>query len=73
MLPREEEEMRAQTGDRLIMEGTKVGDHRRVGVVVEVHGSEGQPPYLVRWEDNDHETLCFPGPDAHIQSQEQTA
>jgi len=59
--------MKAQTGDRLILAGTHVGDAQRVGVVVEVHGSDGAPPYLVRWEDNGHQTLCFPGPDARIQ------
>ena len=35
--------------------------------------ADGQPPYLVRWEDSGHETLCFPGPDAHVQPRETTA
>jgi hypothetical protein len=61
--------MKAQTGDRLVMEGTHVGDQRRIGVVVEVHGRDGQPPYLVRWLNGDQETLCFPGPDAHVERQ----
>ena len=58
--------MKAQTGDRLILAGAHVGDAERAGVVVEVHGLGGAPPYLVRWADG-RETLCFPGPDARIQ------
>jgi hypothetical protein len=58
--------MKAQVGDRLILAGTHVGDHQRVGLVVEVHGRDGAPPYLVRWDDSGHESLCFPGPDAHV-------
>jgi len=60
--------MKAHTGDRLILAGTHVGDPQRVGLVVEVHGDNGAPPYLVRWEDSAHETLCFPGPDARIEA-----
>lgn len=62
--------MKAQTGDQLIMESAHVGAHRRIGVVIEVRGSDGRPPYLVRWNDNGTETLCFPGPDAHVQPPE---
>ena len=58
--------MKAQTGDRLLLAGTHVGDRQRVGVVIEVRGADGAPPYLVRWLDNGHETLCFPGPDGRI-------
>ncbi|RYP82903.1 DUF1918 domain-containing protein [Nocardioides guangzhouensis] len=57
--------MRATVGDRLVVEGRKVDDGRREGEVVEVHGQDGAPPYLVRWSDG-HEGLTFPGPDAHV-------
>jgi hypothetical protein len=57
--------MGAQVGDRLVVEGPRAESHRREGVVLEVHGAEGAPPYLVRWEDG-HEGLVFPGPDARI-------
>lgn len=59
--------MKAQIGDRLVVTGTRLGDPRRTGVVLEVHGTGGSAPYLVRWEDNGHESLCFPGPDARIE------
>ncbi len=59
--------MKATCGDRLILEGTHVGNPRRVGVITEVHGSNGAPPYVVRWLDSDHETLVVPGPDARVE------
>lgn len=57
--------MRANVGDRLVVEGGKVGEPRREGEIVEVHGEAGSPPFLVRWTDG-HEGLTFPGPDAHV-------
>jgi len=58
--------MRAQVGDRLMVESSTVGAARREGEVIEVHGEDGGPPYLVRWSDSGHESLTYPGPDAHI-------
>lgn len=43
--------MRAVAGDELLVKGRHVGDVDREGVVVEVHGANGAPPYLVRWKD----------------------
>jgi hypothetical protein len=59
--------MKAQIGDRLIVEGTHVGDRRRIGVVVEVRHDDGTPPYRVRWLDDQHEALVFPGADAKLE------
>ena len=60
--------MQAKLGDRLILEGTHVGDRRRIGVVVELRRADGSPPYVVRWLDDGHEALVFPGPDARVES-----
>ena len=60
--------MHANVGDHLIAEGNKVGSPRRQGEVIEVHGQNGEPPYVVRWEDG-HEGLTFPGPDTHVVAQ----
>jgi hypothetical protein len=57
--------MEAKVGDRLVIESNRVGQARKVGEVLEVRGTNGEPPYLVRWTDG-HEGLMFPGPDAHI-------
>ncbi len=59
--------MKANVGDRLVMEGQHVGDARRVGIVQALSHADGTPPYTVRWLDNGHESLVFPGPDARIE------
>ena len=59
--------MKAQIGDRLILEGVHVGDPRRVGVVLKVPHSDGSPPYTVRWLDNGRESLVFPGSEARVE------
>jgi Domain of unknown function (DUF1918)/Domain of unknown function (DUF1876) len=58
--------MHAQVGDRIVVAGATVGAAVRDGEIVEVHGVNGEPPYLVRWSDTGRETLFFPGPDSHI-------
>jgi len=59
--------MKAHRGDRLILEGTRVGDQRRIGIITELRHADGTPPYVVRWLDTGHEALVFPGPDARIE------
>ncbi len=59
--------MKASIGDRLVIKGHNVGDPDRDAEIIEVHGEEGAPPYLVRWDDDGHEGLFFPGPDASIE------
>ena len=58
--------MHAVVGDTVAIPGRKVGDAGRLGEVVEVRGSEGQPPYKIRWDDG-HEAVCWPGPETRIQ------
>ncbi|TDQ45979.1 dsRBD fold-containing protein [Actinorugispora endophytica] len=60
--------MRARIGDRIIVERARDDMHRREGVVVSVQGPEGGPPYRVRWLEDGHEALVYPGPDAHIET-----
>ncbi|HZF89213.1 DUF1918 domain-containing protein [Streptomyces sp.] len=57
--------MRASVGDQLVQHGRVVGQHDKVGEIVEVLGQEGNPPYRVRFQDG-HEGLCSPGPDTEI-------
>ena len=59
--------MFATVGDRLVIRGTHVDDPDRDGEILEVRHEDGSPPYVVRWSDNGHEALVFPGPDAHVQ------
>lgn len=57
--------MNATVGDRLLVHGPQVGDRDREGEIIEVHGRDGGPPYLVRFDDG-HTGLIFPGPDALV-------
>jgi hypothetical protein len=57
--------MQAKVGDRLVVESGRVDAPRREGEVLEVHGANGGPPFLVQWSDG-HQGLTFPGPDAHV-------
>ena len=59
--------MRAKAGDRLIIKGHDVGEPDRDAEILEVRGKDGEPPYVVRWDDTGHETLFFPGSDAVIE------
>jgi hypothetical protein len=58
--------MLAKVGDRLVIPGTHVDDTVRYGEILEVHGEDGGPPFLVRWADTGHESLVFPGPGWHV-------
>jgi hypothetical protein len=40
--------MKANVGDRLILEGTHVGDPRRAGVIVAIRHADRTPPYMVK-------------------------
>ncbi|WP_417498555.1 DUF1918 domain-containing protein [Marinactinospora rubrisoli] len=59
--------MRARVGDLLVVEAPRAETRRRTAVVVEV-GGDGAPPYRVRWTDDGHEALVYPGTDAHVES-----
>jgi hypothetical protein len=58
--------MRAIVGDELIVRGRHVGDVDRQGVIKEVHGEDGAPPYLVLWKDG-HESLFTPSSDTFVE------
>lgn len=62
--------MRATVGDRIVIKGHRVGEHDRDCEVLEVRGTDGGPPYLVRWGDTGHESLFFPGSDASVAAYE---
>lgn len=58
--------MKAQVGDRLVIKGHRMGEPDRDAEILEVRGPDGSPPYYVRWSDDGHEGLVFPGPDASV-------
>jgi hypothetical protein len=59
--------MRAKKGDRLVIRSHRVGEAERDAEIIEVQGDHGKPPYVVRWSEDGHEGLVYPGSDAEIQ------
>lgn len=58
--------MHAKVGDWLIVDRVTIGLEPLRGLITEVRSEDGTPPYVVRWTDDDHTALVFPGPDAHV-------
>lgn len=65
--------MRAKVGDRLVIKGHHTGDPDRDAEILEVRGEDGGPPWVVRWSDDGHEGLFFPGTDAVVEHLEHPA
>jgi hypothetical protein len=65
--------MHAQPGDWLLVEAKSVGHDTRRGQIIEVHGADGAPPFVVRWTDADHESTVIPGPDARVVTEAELA
>lgn len=63
--------MKAAPGNWLMIEGTHLNDPKRHGQILEVRGTDGAPPYLVRWDDTGTETVVIPTTGAHILTPEQ--
>jgi Domain of unknown function (DUF1918) len=59
--------MYAAAGDRLVIHGAHLGTPDRDAEILEVRHDDGTPPYFVRWSDDGHESLVFPGPDATVE------
>jgi hypothetical protein len=59
--------MKANVGDRIVVRHPHLGGSPRDGEILETRGPDGAPPYVVRWSDDGHEALVYPGPDASIQ------
>ena len=54
--------MRAEVGDRLVVEG----DRGRTGLIIGVRNHDASPPYVIRWQADGHIALVFPGPYSKI-------
>jgi len=62
----EEIGMHAEVGDEIVVRGRHVGDENRKGMIIEVHGEGGAPPYLVRWA-NGHDSVFTPSSDTVVE------
>ena len=58
--------MQATAGDRLIIKGHHLGERDRDALILAARGEDAGPPFLVRWEEDGHESLLFPGTDAEV-------
>jgi Domain of unknown function (DUF1918) len=58
--------MQAKVGDELTVMGRRQGDDERHGEIIEVHGEDGAPPYLIRWRDGS-ESVFFPSSGTVVQ------
>ena len=65
--------MKAKAGDRLVILAKHLDEPTAEGEILDVRGPDGDPPYLVRWDNDGHEGLVFPGPDAHVVPSEHSA
>ena len=61
--------MRAQAGDRLLA----ASGGSSVGLIVEVLGEDGQPPYVVKWLRSGHLAMVVPDQYARIMPTSRTA
>jgi hypothetical protein len=57
--------LHASAGDRLVVRS--LHGPVRDGEILEVSHDDGTPPYRVRWSDNGHEALVYPGADAFVE------
>lgn len=64
--------MKANQGDWLIVHSHNDAAHIRKAEIIGTADS-GEPPYKVRWVEDDRESVVFPGPDAQVLSAEQEA
>jgi hypothetical protein len=62
--------MFAKVGDRIMVRGHRTGQPDRQCTILEVRHEQGQPPYVVRWDDSDLQDLYFPGVDASVISRD---
>ena len=58
--------MKAKVGDWLVIKAATLDRPDQRGLITEVRASDGSPPYVVRWLDNDHLATVFPGPVAVV-------
>jgi hypothetical protein len=63
--------MKAVVGDELTVKGRHQGDVERRGEIIEVHGADGSPPYLVTWRDG-HQSVFFPSADCVVEHHKST-
>jgi hypothetical protein len=62
----QEQVMKADAGDWLVIKSGALGHRDLRGLIAEVRSPDGEPPYRVRWLATGEEATVFPGPDAIV-------
>jgi hypothetical protein len=57
--------MHASVGDEIMVDPVHVGEPSRRGEILEVLVKNDVTHYRVRWDDNGHETIFYPGSTTH--------
>jgi hypothetical protein len=57
--------MDAKIGDEIVVDAALTGGTPREGAIIQIRHEGGVLHYVVRWDDG-HETVFFPGSDAHV-------
>lgn len=58
--------MFAKVGDRILVRGHRMGQSDRRCIILEIDHENGEPPYVVQWDDSERHDLYFPGSDATV-------
>jgi hypothetical protein len=58
--------MFARVGDRILVRGHRTGQPDRHCVILKIDHEDGEPPYVVQWDDSERQDLYFPGSDATV-------
>jgi len=58
--------MKAKVGDEIVVDSVDLGGQTRRGEVLEVRSEDDDEHYVVRWDDNGHETIFYPGSTSHV-------
>jgi len=56
----------AAVGNWLVVRARLLDQPVRAGEIVEVPHPDGSPPYVVRWQGDEHTSVVFPGADAVV-------
>ena len=55
-----------RAGDRIVIRAHHQGQTERTGEILEVIG-DARPHYRVRWLDDEHESIVYPGDDVYVE------
>jgi hypothetical protein len=56
----------ARVGDEVVVDSLHLGEPPRKGEILEIRAEPEPEHYVVRWDDNGHETIFFPGSTSHV-------